>query len=126
MKLLLRRDQRPAMLGGKPVFTLTIRADLTEEERGAISKYQLSGTQLYASHTMTDPGHGLLGLASRLAYKAMITSLYVSDLLKGKVIECRDVVEMLAIESQIREAALNFKSVLEAALHFGGEEVMEL
>ena len=125
MKLLLRREQRAALLGGKPVFKLTVRADLTEEERGAISKYQLSGTQLYASHTI-EGGEGLLGLASRLAYKAMITSLYVSDLLSGKVIECRDVLEMLAIEVQIREAARNFKSVLEAALTFGGEEVVEL
>jgi len=37
-----------------------------------------------------------------------------------------EIVEMLAVEEQIREAAQTFKNVLEAAASFGGEEVVEL
>ena len=126
MKVLVQRSQRAALLGGKPVFTLVIRADLDKEEREAISKYEMSGTQLFSSLEMIDKGSGLMGLASRLAFKAVNTTVYVKDLLNGKTIECRDILEMLAIEEQIRIAAQNFKAMLDAARTFGGEEVMAL
>ena len=125
MKLLLRRDQRSGMLG-KVVFSLQVRAQLTPEEIAAINKYKLGETELYSSHTMTDRGSGLLGLASRLAYKAMTITVAVRDLTNGKTIECKDVVEMLAVEDQIKEAARTFAQVLAAAATFGGEEVVDL
>jgi hypothetical protein len=124
MKLLLRRDQRPGMLG-KVIFTLEVRADLSEDERANIKKYKLGETELYASHQI-EGGSGLLGAASRLAYKAVTLQLTVNDLQSGKRIECKDVVEMLAIEERIREAAQTFKQVLDAAANFGGEEALEL
>ena len=124
MKLLIRRDQRPGLLG-KVVFTLEVRADLSAEEKERIRKYKLQDTELYASHEITG-GSGLLGVASRLAYKAVTLTLTVKDLEGGKRIEVKDVVELLAIEEQIREAARTFKAVLDAASHFGGEEVLEL
>ena len=125
MKLLLRRDQRPAIIGNKPVFVLTVRADLAPEETANINKYKLGDAELYASHEIKG-GSGLLGVASRLAYKAMTINVTVKDLTGGKKIECKDIVEMLAVEDQIREAAKTFKAVLDAAAHFGGEEVVEL
>lgn len=123
MKLLLRRDQRAGLLGGKPVFSLSVRADLSEEEQANIRKYKLGETELYASHEITG-GSGLLGVASRLAYKAMSINVSVNDLVGGKKVECKDIVEMLAIEDQIREAAKTFAQVLSAAAQFGGEEVV--
>lgn len=125
MKLLLRRDQRGGMLG-KVIFTLEVRAELSEEERSAISKYKLADTVLYEKNTMTDPGSGLLGLASRVAFRAMNMSLSVKDLTGGKKLECKDIVEMLAVEEQVREAGKTFNAVLNAARHFGGEEVVDL
>lgn len=124
MKLLIRRDQRPGLLG-KVVFTLEVRADLSADEKERIRKYKLQETELYASHEITG-GSGLLGVASRLAWKAVTLTLTVKDLEGGKRIEVKDVVELLAIEEQIREAARTFKAVLDAASHFGGEEVLEL
>jgi hypothetical protein len=50
----------------------------------------------------------------------------VRDLVGGKRIECKDIVEMLAVEEQLREAAKTFKQVLDAAANFGGEEALEL
>lgn len=125
MKLLLRRDQRNALIGNKPVFSLTVRADLSTEEKANIAKYKLGETSLYASHEITG-GSGLLGVASRLAYKAMTISISVNDLANGKKVECKDIVEMLAVEDQVREAAKTFMAVLDAAARFGGEEVVEL
>lgn len=125
MKLLLRRDQKSGLIG-KVTFTLAVRAELTEEEKSNIRKYKLGDTMLYERETLVDKGSGLLGLASRLAFKMMNISVSVNDLTDGKKIDCKDIVEMLAVEDQIKEAARTFKSVLEAAAHFGGEEIVEL
>ena len=125
MKLLLRRDQRSSILG-KAVFTLEVRADISSDEQAYIRKYKLGETQLYSSHEVIDKGRGLLGVASRLAYKAMTISVSVNDLAGGKKIECKDIIEMLAVEEQITEAAKTFKQVLDAAAQFGGEVVVDL
>lgn len=125
MKLLIRRDQRSGLMG-KVVFSLQVRADLSADEKACIAKYKLGETELYASHQMIDRGSGLLGLASRLAYKAITINVAVKDLAAGKTIECKDVVEMLAVEDQIKEAAQTFAQVLAAAATFGGEEVLDL
>lgn len=125
MRLLLRRDQRSGMLG-KVTFCMDVRADLTDEERSNIRKYKLGETMLYQSHEMADRGSGLMGLASRLAFRAMTINVSVNDLAGGKRIECKDIVEMLAVEDQIKEAARTFSQVLSAAAQFGGEEVIEI
>ena len=125
MKLLLRRDQKSGMLGvGKITFILDVRAELTEEEKSHINKYKLGDTMLYERDKIVG-GSGLLGLASRFALKMMNLSISVNDLTSGKKVECKDIVEMLAVEEQIKEACETFKAVLSAAAHFGGEEVIE-
>lgn len=124
MKLLLRRDQRSGMLG-KQVFSLDVRADIGEEDQAAIRKYKLGETELYASHDIVG-GSGLLGIATKLAIKAVTIHVSVNDLVNGKRVECKDIVEMLSIEEQIKQAAQTFVAVLNAAKHFGGEEAIEL
>ncbi len=125
MYLILRRDQRKSLLG-KIVFQLDVQAEITAEEHQCIQRYRLGDTVLYTKAELTDRGSGLLGLASRLAFKAMNISVNVGELVQGKRIECKDILEMLAVEDQIREAAQTFKLVLNAATHFGGEEAIEL
>jgi hypothetical protein len=110
---------------GKVVFTLEVRANVTDEERGNINKYRLGDTMLYQSHEITG-GSGLLGMASRLAYKAITINVSVNDLANGKKIEVKDIVEMLAVEEQIKEAAQTFIAVLSAAAQFGGDEIIEI
>lgn len=111
---------------GKAVFILAVRAELTDIEKSNISKYKLGETMLYERIKTIDPGSGLLGVASRMALKMINLTISVNDLEKGKTVECKDIVEMLAVEEQIKEAAKIFKIVLEAATHFGGEEVIDL
>ena len=125
MKLLLRRDQKSGLIG-KVTFTLAVRAELSDEEKSNIKKYKLGDTMLYERDKLIERGSGLLGLASRVAFKMMNISVSVNDLSDGKKIDCKDIIEMLAVEEQIKEAAQTFKSVLEAAATFGGEEVIEL
>jgi hypothetical protein len=127
MKLLLRRDQQTSGIVRSTVtFSLTVRADLSDQERKNIQKYKLGESILYTRGELADKGSGLLGLASRVAFKMMNISVSVNDLANGKQVQCKDIMEMLAVEEQIKEAAANFKLVLEAAAHFGGEEVIEL
>lgn len=126
MKVLLRRDQKAGMMGmGKISFILDVRADLTPEEQANIKKYKLGDTMLYERDKLISGGSGLLGMASRFAIKAMNISVSVDDLSKGKQIECKDIVEMLAVEDQLKEACQTFKAILNAAAQFGGEEVLE-
>lgn len=125
MKLLLKHDQKSGLMG-KVTFMLAVRAELTDDEKNNIKKYKLGETMLYERATLADRGSGLLGVASRLAFKMMNLTLSVNDLADGKRIDCKDIVEMLAVEDQIREAAQTFKNVLEAAASFGGEEVIDL
>jgi hypothetical protein len=125
MKLLVRRDQKAGLMGGV-TFQLGVRADLSPEENQNISRYRLGRTVLYTRGELIDKGSGLLGLASRLAFKAMNITVLVDDLVGGKRVDCKDIVEMLAVEDQIIEAAKTFNQVLQAAAHFGGEEVIEL
>jgi hypothetical protein len=56
----------------------------------------------------------------------MNMSISVKDLAGGKKLECKDIVEMLAVEEQIKEAAKTFNAVLNAAKQFGGEEAIDL
>lgn len=125
MNLLLRRDQRSSLMG-KPVFQLDVRADISAEEKKYIQHYRLGETLLYSQGEIVDRGKGLLGLASRLAFHAINISVTVNDLVNGKRIECKNIVEMLAVEEQIKDAAATFKQVLNAATHFGGEEAIAL
>jgi hypothetical protein len=111
---------------GKAVFVFEVRADISSEERGHINKYKLGDGILYEKSTLIDKGSGLLGAATRMVHAAMNITVTVNDLANGRKIECKDILEMLAVEDQIKEAAVNFKAVLDAAAHFGGEEVIEL
>ena len=125
MKLILRRDQKTTGVLSKTVtFYLDVRAELTPEESANITKYKLGDAVLYQRDTI-EGGSGLLGVASRLAYQAMNISITAGDLYRGKRIDCKDIVEMVAIEEQVREAAQNFKIILDTAAQFGGEEVVE-
>ncbi|MDR3526083.1 MAG: hypothetical protein P4L57_02315 [Rhizomicrobium sp.] len=126
MKLLLRRDERSSIMG-KPIFVLEMRAELSEVERGWIQKYKFGSSLLYTKKGKPNADTTTLaGVGQVLVHYAMDLTVSVNDLVNGKKIECKDIMEMLAVEQQIREAAQNFGSVLRAASQFGGEEVIEL
>jgi hypothetical protein len=114
------------MLGGKITFQLSVRADLTAEEREAIRKYKLGDTMLYARERLQIEDQTVASHARFLLKHAMNLTIYAKDLSEGKVIECKDILEMMAAEEQVKEAAQGFAAMLQAANQFGGEEVIEL
>jgi len=125
MKLLLRRDQRSGMLG-KQIFSLDVRAELSDAEKDHIKKYRLGDTVLYKRYDLDGPREGFTGfLAGTLADLNQV-EVYARDLENGRRIECKSILEMLGVEGIIKEAAINFRAVLDAAAKFGGEEVVEL
>jgi hypothetical protein len=127
MKLLVRRDQKAGMLGfGKVAFTIDVRAEITAEERSNIKKYKLGSALLYDRDEAKDWGEGLWGAIKSRWHQHFGVVLSVNDLANGKRFVCKDVVEMLGVEDQIKAAAQTFKNVLEAAAHFGGEEILEI
>ena len=125
MKLLLRRDQRQGLLG-KMIFTLDVRAQISGEERARIDKYRLGRELLYVKNTDVPENDGWKGVGKLLVFHALNISITVNDLVGGRKIECKDILEMLAVEQQIKDAAVNFGRMLEAAARFGGEEVIPI
>ena len=127
MKLLLRRDQRAGgMLGGKMIFVLHVRADIGPEERAAITKYKLGDSILYTRQRVQLEEESVKGVAKAFLKHMLNLTVQVKDLVEGKTIECKDILEMLAVEEQLKEAGEAFMAMLRAAVRFGGEEVLEL
>lgn len=126
MKLLLRRSERQSAFG-KPIYVLDVRAELSPEETAWIDKFKFGPSLLYSRKGKPNVDTTTFsGMGSLLLHYASDLTVSVNDLRHGKRIECKDIMEMLAAEEQIKEAARNFGSVLKAAAQFGGEEVVEL
>ena len=64
--------------------------------------------------------------AANFAFKPLLLTVLVNDLVKGKQIQCKNIVELLAFEDRIKEACRTFKAILSAAAGFGGEEVVTI
>lgn len=65
------------------------------------------------------------GMARNLAAIAVAVTITVNDLVRGKTVACKDILEMSAIVEQIKEASEGFKVMLDAAAQFEGEQVLE-
>lgn len=146
MQLKLKRTQRAAgLMGGKVMFGLDARAELSAEERDLIRKYNLGKLVVYDSeerkkHTgtaLSDFESPLSGGAGQrlwknargfasLAMMALSLRVTVDTLVSGQHIECKELDELLGAEGAILKACENLKAYLETALTFDGrEEVIE-
>ena len=75
----------------------------------------------YNPHAMETAGE----ITHNFAALVVAITITVDDLVKGRTINCKDIMEMLAIVDQVKDACGNFKAMLEAAATFDGEEVIE-
>lgn len=142
MQLKLKRSQRAGgMLGGKVIFVLDARADLSADEEPLIQKYKLGSLIIYDSdarkkHAEAGYGHfdeaanssvgrslwkNARGLASA-AMMALSLRVTVDGLMSGQHIECKDLDELLGAEAAILDACKSLKGYLETALTFDGRE----
>jgi hypothetical protein len=151
MQLKIKRSQRTGgVLGGKIIFALDARAELSKEEASLIKKYGLGKIAVYDSearkkNAATAYGHfdsgasggwdaassargmwsNARGLA-RVAMAALSLRVTVDSLVTGEHIECKDLDELLGAEGAIMDACKNLKAYLDTAQTFDGrEEVLE-
>jgi hypothetical protein len=146
MQLKLRRSQRAGgMLGGKVIFALDARAELSGDEQGLVRKYALGKLVVYDSEARkkhgesayghfdnaanTTTGRSLWSNARGLASAAMMAltlRVTVDSIIGGQHIECKDLDELLGAEAAIVDACKSLKAYLDTALTFDGrEEVLE-
>ena len=129
MQLILRRSQASTGLLSKTVqFTLHAKAQLSETEAANVKKYKMGGEVLYSKDRLGYNPYGndsAGGMARNIAAIAAAITITVDDLVRGRMINCKDIMEMLAIEEQVKGACGNFKAMLEAAANFEGEEVID-
>jgi len=128
MELLLSRSQKNGLGGlGSVSFVLDVRARFTPEEQAAITKYKLGKEVLYAKEGLADKlaQSGLLkNLFATLTARSRGLILTSNDFVKGRAIVCKDIVEMLDAEAEVRKAADGFYGILVACREFGSEEVI--
>ena len=152
MQLKLKRSQRSGgIMGGKVIFGLDARADLSADEQGLVKKYGLGKLAVYDSEArkkhqgaayghfddavnaqgfgLSSAGKSLWKNARGIASAAMMAlslRVTVDSLVSGQNIECKDLDELLGAEAAILDACKNLKAYLETALTFDGrEEVVE-
>lgn len=119
MELLLKRDQASGMLGGIK-FQLTARAKLSDEESAAVKKYKMSSTILYEKQGERPDAGSFMSLAR---HRFLVPRIDVNDLVNGKTVEAKDILEIIDAEEQLKDAAQAFHKMLRAASTFGGETV---
>ncbi len=121
MKLILQKDQKRT-LTGKTSYAMAISVKLEDDEASNIKKYKLGKEVLYSNKQDSSS----MSLMGAIAHAAVSTTITVADLVNGKNIECKDILEMLAIEEQVKEGAKVLKQMLKAMSTFGGEEIVEI
>lgn len=129
MELLLSRSQKTGFTGlGAITFVLNLRSKLTADEAGYVQTYKLGKDILYEKASVMDKLPKLgpwQRIFSFFAAKAKGHIFTVNDLVKGRTVECKDIIEMIEAEEQIKVAAQNFHNVLQTCQQFGGEEVIK-
>jgi hypothetical protein len=130
MRLRFRRSQRTAGLMSKTtVFTLEARVDISEEEMEHLKKYHMGQEIIYAKERIPSDKSGeggMKAMALNLAASFTALTIRVDDLIKGTKVECKNILEMIAVEDQIVSACQTFKNILASMAYFDGEEVIEL
>lgn len=128
IKLKIRREQATG-LTGKVTFSVNFIAELSPEAREAVRRYRFGKTVLYSK----DPELAFTVNMVRLLWQMFwlwLTrkrwQITIADLVGGRTIECKDILEVLDVEERIMTAAKQFALVLRAASWFGGEQVVEL
>lgn len=128
VQLKVRRSQNNRIVGGVG-FSVHFIAELSPEARNAVRHYRLGNAVLFQKDLNLKLTANLIVAIWRV-FKLWFTRrrwrVTVNDLVQGRTLTAKDVIEMLDIESDMRKAAETFAKVLRAAAWFGGEEIVEL
>ena len=128
IKVKIRRGQITGMTG-KVTFSVNFIAELSPEAREAVRRYRFGKTVLYQKDPKLDISINIFRFLWRLLWLWLTRKRWqitIADLVHGRTIDCKDILEVLDVEERIMGAAKMFASVLRAASWFGGEEIVEL
>src|SRR5688572_30634772 len=120
MQLKLRRSQATTgLLSRSALFALDARADLTNEERESVKKYNLGKEVVYASEAAKMnaaaaqvPGLGIMKMVATAAISRMTLTITVDSLMRGQRIEGKDLLEVIAAEEALMQACETMKGYL--------------
>jgi hypothetical protein len=115
MQLVLVRDQSKGLLGGVK-FEVRAQVRLSEEERKLIQHYKLENEVV-----LQKPMLSIWGAPTDVKL-----DIRVRQLIDGDTFKCKDLGEVLAYADNLKSACETLKGYLEAARHFGGQEVVEI
>ncbi len=121
MKLVIKRTKKSGF-SGKSKYELYVRADVTEEEATLIKENSLNKESV-AYHDKTGNAEGFFAILIKMMRD---TNMTVDTFVRGTTFACKDVLELMEIEDNIRDSALSLRAILEIANKFGGEEVIEV
>lgn len=128
VQLKVRRNQNKHLVGGVG-FSVHFIAELSPEARAAVKHYRLGDAILFQKDLRLKLTANIFVALWRVL-KLWLTRkrwrVTVNDLVQGRTLSAKDVIDMLEIEADMRQAAETFAAVLRAAAFFGGEEVIEL
>lgn len=128
IRLKIRRNQAKGLVGGV-AFNVHFIAELSPDAQQAVQHYRFDKAVLYHKPLELKLSFNII-VALWRAFWLWITrsrwQITVNDLVKGRSVKCRDILEVLEVEKDIRVAAELFADILRAAAWFGGEEVVEL
>lgn len=130
MKLIFKQSQETKGLISKNIeFSLHARVELTHEEKNNIAKYKMGDEVIYAD------GRAMLG-ADQINHGGSIKSgiynaltgltITVDDMVRGKQIACKEILEMLHVRQTVEDSCKGMKLMLDAAANFEGEHIVEL
>lgn len=128
IQLKIRRSQA-ASFTGSVQFNVHFIAELSPDAQKAVSHYRFGKTALYQKPLELKLSLNMLVAVWRVLWLWITRSRWqitVNDLIKGRTVKCRDILEVLQVEKDIRVAAELFADILRTASWFGGEEIVEL
>ena len=128
VRLKIRRSQAKGFVGGV-AFNVHFIAELSPDAQRAVEHYRFGNAILYQKPLELKITFNILVALWRMFWLSITRSRWqitVNDLMKGRTVKCKDILEVLEVEKDIRSAAEVFAEILRAASWFGGEEVVEL
>ena len=129
MKLRLNKSQRSSgVMSKKVMFSLGAQVDLTAQEAEYVKKYKMGREVIYNKDRINQKAalpSTVGGLVRDISAMTMNINLTVDDLVKGRTIECKDIVEMIDAEESVKSACQGMKNLLEACAGFEGEEIID-
>jgi hypothetical protein len=128
MEVLLTKSQNVGMMGlGSVTFTLNTQVRLTDDEAALVKRYQLGSLIIFDQYphiTAWADKFRFVGTAWAILSRMLKLRFTIGSLISGRTVQAKDVVEVLAVRSELTGAAQKFHNLLMASKYFEGEELI--